>query len=556
MTNGSVAVQATALPFPGAVDNDGRVTFTLYAPNKRSVHLIGDFNDWDGHADPMREVDGGLWTTERDLPRGAFGYQFLIDESLIICDPYARHIEKDPGDGPRKAVVRPLEDPYQWHHDDWARPKFEDLVITELHIADFTPQRSFRVATERLSYIRDSGFNAVELMPIFGVHETAGWGYTPTYLFAPNDAYGTANELRWLVDECHGHGIGVILDMVLAHTGPEHPFNQMYPYDQSPWYGQSPAGPNEYGLPTLDYSKPATRSYARDVLAYWQRDFHIHGFRFDFIKYTGVTPDGHGIPTLVKTAREVLPEVYTIGEHIPEAPDMLIDSGMDGAWHRRFSRAMKALLCQRDFDQYHWDDFASAIRVLDPGNEGYGRKPTCMVNYLESHDEDRIVLEITRCGFDEQSARRKSALGATILYTAVGEPMLYQGQMWGEDTPKNMDHNYIEWEKLQFPGGAGLRDHYRRMAWLRRTRDALRTGNIVLDSILSDQKCVVYHRWNGAGDEVVVAANFSPHPQRVQVPLPSSGKWLEFFSNQTQDRGGTMDVDIETWAAKIFLRQP
>ena len=195
---------ATQRPFPGAVDNEGHVTFTLFAPGKQSVHLIGDFNDWDHQADPLHQLDDGLWTTARDLPRGSFAYQFLIDGQLVICDPYARYIEQDPGDRPRKAMVKPREDDYHWHHDQWDRPPFANLLINEVHIADFTPQRTFREAVDRLDYLRDLGVNAIELMPVFGVHDHGGWGYTPSFLFAPNEDYGTPNELRWLIDEAHG----------------------------------------------------------------------------------------------------------------------------------------------------------------------------------------------------------------------------------------------------------------------------------------------------------------------------------------------------------------
>jgi len=542
------------LPSPGAIDRDGVVSFTLYAPNKQSVHLIGDFNDWKRDADPMHQVADELWTVEKQLSRGAFAYQFLIDGELVVCDPYARYVEEYPGDRPRKAVVKPKQDPYQWQHDDWQRPRFQDLLIYELHIADFTPQRDFREAVERLGYVSDLGMNAIELMPIFAIHENKGWGYTPTYLFAPNSSYGTPDELRWLIDEAHGQGLAVILDMVLAHTGHEHPFNQMYPYEQSPWYGTGPNGGNEFGLPQLDFSKSTTRAFARDVLAYWLNDYHVDGFRFDYVKSIGVTPDGYGVPTLAWAARQTRPDVYVIGEHLPEDPGLMLMADMDGAWHVRFSQALKALLCQRDNHGYAWDDFERAIRTLDPGNEGYGERPCCMVNYLESHDEQRVVLEVQEAGFDEEAARRKSALGATVLFTAVGEPMLYHGQTMGQDTPKNMDHNFINWEELGTPGGKGLHEHYKRLARLRRERDALRTTNIAIDAILPDRKSVVYHRWNDAGDEVVVVANFSPDGQKIPVPIPHQGRWREFFSGDEADMGGTVETDVEHWAAKVFLR--
>ncbi len=548
------AFEGRPLPFPGAVDHDGRVTFTLYAPGKQSVHVVGDFNNWRPDTDPLQEVDQGLWSIEKELPRGAFSYQFLINGQQVICDPYARYVERDPGDAPRRAIVKPREDPYEWQHDAWSRPRFEDLLIYELHIADFTPQRDFREAATRLEYLRDLGINAIELMPVFAVQENAGWGYTPTYLFAPNDDYGTPNELRWFIDEAHARGIAVILDIVLAHTGTHHPFNQMYPYDQSPWYGEGPAGGHEFALPQLDYSKPATRSFAKDVLEYWLQDFHVDGFRFDYVKSIGVTQDGHGIPTLVAVARAIREHVFLIGEHLPEDPELMVGAGLNGAWHVRFTYAMKALLTQREVFDYRWEDFAPAIKTLDPQAEGYGKRPTCMVNYLESHDEERLVLALRQSGCDEVAARRRAALGATILFTAVGAPMLYHGQAWGQDTPRNMEHNYIEWERLGTAGGKGLRDHYRRLAWLRRKQDALRTANFILDAVLPDQKCVVYHRWHEAGDEVVVAANFSGDRQRIQVPFPQDGTWKEFFTDQVLRITGTQEREIEPWAAEIFLR--
>jgi len=546
--------QRHQLPPPGAIGRDGVVSFTLYAPRKRSVHLIGDFNDWKHDADPLDQVADGLWTIEKELPRGAFAYQFLIDGELVVCDPYARYVEEDPGDRPRKAIVKPRQDPHKWRQDQWQRPRFQDLLIYELHIADFTPQRDFREAVDRLGYVSDLGMNAIELMPVFGIHENKGWGYTPTFLFAPNEDYGTPDELRWLIDEAHGKGLAVILDMVLAHTGQKHPFNQMYPYDQSPWYGPTPGGGNDYGLPQLDYSKPATRAFVKDVLEYWLKEYHVDGFRFDYVKSIGVTPEGYGVPTLVWAARQARPDAYVIGEHLPEDPGLMLKADMDGAWHVRFSYALKALLCQREIGGYTWEDFEGAIRTLDPGREGYGDRPTCMVNYLESHDEERVILELKQAGFDEETARRKSALGATILFTAVGEPMLYHGQTLGQDTAKNIDHNFIDWEDLGTPGGKGLHEHYRRLAWLRRERDALKSTNIAIDAVMSEMRSVVYHRWNDAGDEVVVVANFSSEDQKLPVPMPSQGKWREFFSGNEAKLGGTANIDVEHWAAKLFLK--
>jgi 1,4-alpha-glucan branching enzyme len=541
------------LPFPGAVDDRGHVTFTLFAPGKQTIHLIGDFNDWDVHANAMREIAPGLWSTEMDLAGGSYSYQYLLNGEQVVCDPYAKLVEYEPEDRPPRAVVRVKEEPYLWRHEKWNRPRLCDLMIYELHIADFTPERSFRGAAKRLDYIKDLGMTAIELMPVFEVATDVGWGYAPTFMLAPNRDYGTGNELRLLIDEAHSRGIAVILDVVLGHTGHEHPFNKMYPYDQSPWYGRNEHGENEFGLPTLSYSKEPTLAYVRDVIHYWLRDYHVDGFRFDYLKIVGSKED-RGVPTLVGAAREVREDVFLIAERVPEDPAEVWQGKMDAAWHIRISYALKALLTQREVNGYSYGDFEKSVKTFVAEAEGY-KKPTMMINYLESHDEQRGVLAMREAGFDDETARHKSALAATALFTMAGEPMLYHGQEWGEASKRDMEHNFIGWETLGTDGGKGLREHYQKMIALRAQHDALRTENLSLDRIYSDKKCAVFHRWNNMGDEVVVALNFSPDKQTIQIPFPNKGQWKDAISGAVKDVGeGVSEFEMSRYSGMVFVR--
>lgn len=188
----------------------------------------------------------------------------------------------------------------------------------------------------------------------------------------------------------------------------------------------------------------------------------------------------------------------------------MLSADMDGAWHVRFSYALKALLCENGKHGYSWDDFEQAVKTFDPVPEGYGERPWAMVNYLESHDEERVLLELKQAGFDEETARQKSALGAEALFTAPGVPMVFHGQSFGQDTPRNMDHDYISWGALDAPGGRGLDEHYRRLAWLRRETGALKSSNISVDAVLSDKKTVIYRRWDDAGSEAVIGKQLLP----------------------------------------------
>lgn len=176
------------------------------------------------------------------------------------------------------------------------------------------------------------------------------------------------------------------------------------------------------------------------------------------------------------------------------------------------------------------------------------------LNYLESHDEQRVVKDIKDAGFDDEIAAKKSALGAVILFTSVGIPMIYHGQAWGQDTPLNMDHNYIDWDKLGTDRGRGLRDHYAAMAALRGQNPAIRTANIQINAILHEQKCIIYHRWNNEGNIVLVAANFSPHNQNIEIPIPESGNWKEFFTQSQYQANKSVNIEIDSYAARILIK--
>jgi 1,4-alpha-glucan branching enzyme len=162
------------------------------------------------------------------------------------------------------------------------------------------------------------------------------------------------------------------------------------------------------------------------------------------------------------------------------------------------------------------------------------------VNYLESHDKQRVMRDLLASGFDEQRARAKSALGTALLFTMPGEPLLYHGQEWGEATPRwTNERNTLHWEETGGDGGKWLLNRYQQLAWLRRRHGALRSDGFSLDASYPDQKSLVYHRWDGTGDELVVAVNFSPALQTLSVPFPSRGRWSEVFD------GGTLDLDVQ-----------
>ncbi|MBZ0154972.1 MAG: alpha amylase C-terminal domain-containing protein [Alphaproteobacteria bacterium] len=538
---------------PGATDHgEGLVTFALYAPGKRSVHLIGSFNRWNSRADPLQETDKGLWWIEKRLPPGEHSYQFVVDRETVLCDPYARVINTLRGCPPPCAVVGVGRTPYRWKHDAWQRPAYKDLIIYEILIADFAPGGGFRGVKGRLPYLKDLGINAIELTPVSTAMNGEGWGYDPTFFFAVSDELGTSDDLKELIDTAHAWGIAVLLDMVLAHTGKTHPFLQLYPIDESPWYGRGLGEPNRFGFPTLDYSKKAAQDFAREVIRYWLREFHFDGVRLDYLLGIGARGE-EGLPVLARCVREANPEAYLIGEYSPEAPGMMSAAGYDGSWHVITRYALIALLRQGRLDEHDWNEFDKVTRYFDPRAHGYDTVYRA-INFIESHDEERIIYDTRVVGLSEEEAYRKSALGASVLFTLPGQPMLYHGQEWGEDTRKKMGTNPLHWERFSTQAGRGLHEHYRKLCILRGLYPALRSENYAVEALYPEQKCIVYRRWTREGSKAVVAVNFSPEPRSIVVPLPAKGRWREALEDEVFDAGGLCTVMIPRSAARLFVQ--
>lgn len=549
MTRKTVSVMAApdGLMLGAVARGDGTCTFALYAPGKQQVALVGDFNDWNHSADLLNVTEDGVWWIEKRLDRGAYGYKFVVDGTEIV-DPYARRLSQDA----TPQIVVGAED-YCWGDTGWDRPPFHDLVIYELHIGDFNAPFTFASVREKLPYLRDLGINAIELLPVMGFGGKPGWGYDPRFFFAPEQDYGTPEDLKALIDQAHQHGIAVILDVVFAHTAPDHPFTQLYPLEESPWYGDNDMSePNQFGFPKLDHTKPATKAFVRDIQNFWINEYHVDGFRYDYTLGIGYNMVD-GVSYLTHSARESMPNLYLIAEQSPEKPEMVSENNLDAAWHVRFSYAAKALLREGTYHDWDWNNGDQWLGVLDAYAQGY-TSPAQMVNYLESHDEPRIVHEVMTAGMDEEAARYKSALGAILLLTAPGVPMLYHGQEWGEATEKTTDHNPLHWELLDSDGGLGLKTHYQTLIGLRRDHGALRTSNIAIDHCSSESKTLVYHRWNDQGDEVVVALNFASAEQQVDVPFPSGGRWRDVISGDELDADGTAGIVLAPSQGRAFVK--
>ncbi|HYX10124.1 MAG TPA: alpha-amylase family glycosyl hydrolase, partial [Bacteroidales bacterium] len=254
--------------------DDNTVTLVLYAPRKTNVYLLGDMNNWTPDNSYQLKKDGDrFWITMNGLTKGKeYGYQYMVDDSLLIGDPYADKVldpwndqyisqETYPNLKPYPAgktqgivtVFQTGQQEYVWKNKDFIPPANEDLVIYELLIRDFTEQHTYQSLIDTINYLDRLGINAIELMPINEFEGNESWGYNPDYYFAPDKYYGPKNDLKAFIDTCHGRGIAVIQDMVLNHSYGLSPLVQLYfdptagDYGQpknNPWYNATSPNPS------------------------------------------------------------------------------------------------------------------------------------------------------------------------------------------------------------------------------------------------------------------------------------------------------------------------
>lgn len=542
--------------YPGAATVRGDVVeFALFAPGKRRVSLVGDFNEWNAASDPL-SMHEGVWRVEKRLGAGRHAYGFGVD-GRFIPDPYAREAEWQAGSP--KTFVLVGTAPFQWRHDAFKRPAYPDLTIYEILVGDFSPEGTFEGVTARLDHVQQLGVNCIELMPLTCGPPRDHWGYHPVFYFAPEAGYGTPDDLRRLVDEAHGRGMAVIVDVCLAHSGKQHPFLQLYPYSESPWYGEPFGGQNEFGLPSFDYRKPATQAFTREVLQFWLREFHLDGYRLDYARLIG-EHEGMGVPQLARDIRAVRPDAYIITEVLPEIPQYINQWDVNGSWHESLQNTLTDNLtldllpeAEREPEQT-WQHL---LRALNPVEEDYCNADLC-VNFVGTHDEERMMRVLTDRGLPEEEALARVELATALVFCMAGSPMMFHGEEWGERTEKKLTPNPLHWERLETPSGQRLFQFFQWTIGLRKSVPALRSPGVEVTGTDADQRCLQMRRWSGEAEqpssEVVIAANFSTYERTMPLSL-RAGTWREARSGQKRDVENGLKVMLGPFQFQLWFRK-
>ncbi len=564
--------------------NSTTVTFVLYAPNKEFVYMIGDFNNWE--FDPEDEQLWQLsdnyymnltpdsttyWKTISGLtPTQEFRFQYLVDGNLRIADPYADKIlESEDSFIPESVYPNLIEYPsdktsfsvsvfqtdqeeYQWEVTDFERPAKEELVIYELLVRDFVSTHSYQTLIDTLSYFETLGVNAIELMPIMEFEGNSSWGYNSAFMFAPDKYYGTKNDLKQFIDECHKRGIAVILDIVHNHHYGRSSFVRLYnqgdfgpPTSENPWFNTTSPNPVfSFGY-DLNHEAQVTKDLIDRINRYWLEEYNIDGFRFDFTKGMTNTPGDGGsfdqarIEILKRMADEIWQfdsTAYVILEHF--APDteerVLTDAGMMVWGNSNFNYSEATM-------GYHENGKSDFGRVSWKNHSGFSGP--YVVGYMESHDEERLMYKNLQFGNssgdyttkDILTALQRMKMAATFFFTIPGPKLIWQFGELGYDF--SIDYNGrvgekpIRWDYFEDEARKKLYDVYAALINLRRDYDIFNTSDFDL-SVGSTIKKI---QLNSDSLNIMILGNFGVLEGGFRPSFQSTGMWYNFFTGDSMN---------------------
>ncbi|MCF8307457.1 MAG: T9SS type A sorting domain-containing protein [Bacteroidales bacterium] len=589
------------------------VTLVLHDPagKKEFAFAIGGFNDWSvGEEGYMNRTPDGeyFWVTIDGLnPGQEYAFQYYIDGEVKIADPYTHKIldpyhdqwipeenypdlKEYPFDKTLGivSVFQTNQQEYNWEVENFEPVAVDesqsDLVIYEMLVRDFVEDRRIASIIDTLDYLENLGVNAIELMPFNEFEGNSSWGYNPSFFFATDKAYGTEENYKRFIDECHKRDIAVIMDMVLNHSFSQSPLAQMYWNDQmsrpsadNPWYNET--APHPLGIGSdFNHESTATREFSKKVMSFWLNEFKIDGFRFDLTKgftqtYTGDDLGAWGeydqsrvdiledYYTHIKAEDE---DAYVILEHLAENEEevVLADMGMLlwGNMNENFNQNTMGYSENSDYSWAYYSERGFTYPNLIP--------------YMESHDEERLMYRNLTYGnasgdydvTNKTTALERSEAIVPLYFAIPGPKMLWQFGELGYDYSINhcpdgtiseecrTSPKPVRWDYWNDFRRQKIYQVYAAMAKLKTEQEAFQAGTFEKDlsSGLVKKAWVSHSSMN-----VCVGANFDVTQQTVTPGFQSTGTWYNYFTGETfevNDAAGHT-VDLEPGEYYLFTDQ-
>jgi len=552
------------------------VSFAVWAPNARSVRIVGDFDRWDGRLMPMRSMGAtGVWELFVPGIGGSELYKFEVlgaDGKLRLkADPFAFSMQVRPETASR------VWDPsaYPWTDDGWMRDRAQrdayrsPMAAYEVHLGSWmrNPDGSwlgYRQAAEKLvEHCRRFGFTHVELMPVAEHPFDGSWGYQVTGYFAPTSRFGNPDDFAAMVDTLHGAGIGLIVDWVPAHF-PTDDF-ALRRFDGTPLYEHADPQRGEHpdwGTLIFDFGRPEVRNFLVANALFWCERYHVDGLRVDavasmlYLDYSRKagewTPNEHGgrenlqavafLREMNERLYDRFPGVVTIAEESTSFPGITRPTYLGGIgfgfkWDMGWMHDTLEYFAEDPVHRrFHHDRLT--FRGLYAGTE----------QFILPLSHDEVVHGkgslLRKMPGDEW--QRFANLRALLLnmWAQPGKKLLFMGAELA--MPDEWSHDRaLPWELLEAPMHAGVARFVEDLGRVYAATPALWIADHEADGFAwidaSDVESSVYS-WirSGGGDVCAVVLNLTPVPRTdYRLGLPSGGRWVEALNSDSEHYGGS-----------------
>ncbi|MCT1803432.1 1,4-alpha-glucan branching protein GlgB [Kocuria carniphila] len=557
--------------YPSAMGDIQGVSFAVWAPNARAVRVIGDFNGWDGSEHAMRSLgSSGIW--ELFIPGLGSGdtYKFRVqgrDGSWRDkADPMAFGTEVPPS-----TASRVFESNYEFQDSEWMAkraqtdPHNAPMSVYELHIGSWRKGLDYvDLARELVEYLTWQGFTHVELMPVAEHPFGGSWGYQVTSYYAPSSRFGSPDEFRYLVDQLHQAGIGVLVDWVPGHF-PKDEW-ALANFDGEPLYEH--ADPRrgehkEWGTLIFDYGRSEVRNFLVANANYWLEEYHIDGLRVDavasmlYLDYS--RNDGEWEPNKYggrenleaigflqesnATAYRRNPGIVMIAEESTSFPGVTKPTEAGGLgfgikWNMGWMHDSLEYMAEDPFNRHYHHNKATFSMVY-----AYSE------NFILPISHDEVVYGkgslLRKMPGDRWQQLANVRAYLAYMWAHPGKQLIFMGTEYAQESEWSQEHG-LDWWLSETPPHHGVQELVKNLNEIYRDTPALYvrdndpSGFEWIDANDAGRNTLSFTRWDDQGNPLVCIANFAGNPhENFRVGMPWAGDWDEILNTDSELFGGS-----------------